>query len=128
MFPLSNPPSLHTVPKAKRSRRMIESDEEEEDVSISATGKKGKLDTSLEKRRAEGKEEEEQAALGDESVLETSKLDDSRLDESLNSSHVVCIIVASMNHCLVLKLAYMYSGGSFDHSCSSLDSMVNHCH
>ena len=107
---------------------MIESDEEEDDVVISATGKKEKLDTSLERRRAEGKEEEEQAALGDESVLETSKLDDSRLDESLNSSHVVCIIVASMNHCLVLKLAYMYSGGSFDHSCSSLDLMVNHCH
>ena len=70
---------------------MIESDEEEEDVAISATGEKEKLDTSLEKRRAEGEEEEQQQAVGDESLFETSKLDDSILDESLNSSHVVCV-------------------------------------
>ena len=73
-----------SVPKAKKSRRVIESDEEEEAEISSAVGKEEILDTSLEKKRAEGSEVEDT-----ESPLDITGLDDSRINDSLNSSHVV---------------------------------------
>merc|ERR1712087_294693 len=69
------------VPKSKRSRRVIESDEEEENRD---------LDTSLEKKRARKEDEEDEGKREDEaeSNLETSILDESRLDDTLNASVV----------------------------------------
>ena len=68
------------MPKSKRSRRVIESDDDEEENR--------ELDTSMEKKRAKKQNDDDEVEA--ESNLETSTtLDESRLDDTLNTSVVV---------------------------------------